>query len=385
VAALRILHLMSCRGWSSDAYGAGRLARELSDRGHRVTFVARAGTEATVLGRLRDLGVADLRTLPFGGRRAPAVVGRDVAAIRRWLDEHDVVHVHRGKEHWLAAIASRLGGRRVPLVRSRHIVAPVRRHALNRWLYRRATSHVVAVSEAIRRQYLASRLMSPERVTTLAGGVDAQRFHPGADGGSFRAAHGVDPGAVVIGVLGGLRRMKGQDVLLRATAALRRGRPRVHVLLVGGGRQAEALRALIDDLGLRPAVTMTGAVDDPERAVAAFDVAVYPSRWSEGMGRVVFEYMAAGRPIVASRVGLAAEVLDDGETARLVAPGDAEALARAIGAFVDDPARARAAGRACRDLVVRRHGGAVVAEHLEALYLREMAVAGAPAGAGRRA
>jgi glycosyltransferase involved in cell wall biosynthesis len=381
VTALRVLHLMSCRGWSSDAYGAGRLARELADRGHRVTFVARAGTEATVLGRLRDLGIAELRTLPFSGRRAPAGIGRDVAAVRRWLDEHDVVHVHRGKEHWLAAIAGRLGGHRVPLVRSRHIVAPVRPHALNRWLYRRATSHVITVSEAIRRQYLASRLVSPERVTALAGGVDARRFHPGADGRAFRAAHGVPAGAVAVGVLGGLRRMKGQDVLLRAVTALHRRWPGLHVVLVGGGRRAAALRALIEELGLRATTTMTGAVGDPERAVNALDVAVYPSLWSEGMGRVVFEYMAAGRPIVASRIGLAAEALEDGTTARLVPPGDPAALAGAIEAFLDDPAAANAAGRACRALVERRHGGAVLAERLEALYLRE--VAGAGIGAGR--
>jgi glycosyltransferase involved in cell wall biosynthesis len=366
---------MSCRGWSSDAYGAGRLARELADRGHRVTFVARAGTEARVLGRLRDLGVADLRTLPFSGRRAPAAIGRDVAAIRRWLDAHDVVHVHRGKEHWLAAIAGRLATRAVPLVRSRHIVAPVRPHALNRWLYRRATRHVVTVSEGIRGQYLASRLMPPDRVTALPGGVDARRFHPGVDGRAFRAAHGVEPGVPLVGVLGGLRRMKGHDVFLRAAALLRARRPDARFLLAGTGREGAALSALIGDLGLETAVTMAGAVADPERAAAAFDVAVSPSRWSEGMGRVVFEYMAAGRPIVASRVGLAAEVLADGETARLVAPGDAGALAEAIAAFLDDPARARAAGQAARLEVERRYAGAVVAETLEAVYRGEVAAA----------
>ena len=88
--------------------------------------------------------------------------------------------MHRGKEHWLAAAANRLSATPRPLVRTRHIVQPVRPHALNRWLYGDATTSRVTVSEAIRRQYVAAELVAPERVVALPGGVDAERFHPSA-------------------------------------------------------------------------------------------------------------------------------------------------------------------------------------------------------------
>ena len=82
------------------------------------------------------------------------------------------MHVHRGKEHWLAAVANRFAASPRPIVRTRHIVQAVRPHALNRWLYGRATSLVVTVTEAIRRQYVSAKLVPAERVVALPGGVD---------------------------------------------------------------------------------------------------------------------------------------------------------------------------------------------------------------------
>lgn len=107
MSGLRVLHLMSCRGWSSDAYWAGRIACELGQRGPRVTFVAREGTEARVLRRLRDLGLPEVQTLGFRGRRAPRAMIADVNAIRRLVREHDVVRGSPGaSESWVSTMRS---------------------------------------------------------------------------------------------------------------------------------------------------------------------------------------------------------------------------------------------------------------------------------------
>src|SRR5204862_530877 len=104
--------------------------------------------------------------------------GRPVVARRVGALPEDIVHVHRSKEHWLAAAANRLSRTSRPIVRTRHIAQAVRPHAANRWLYRRATAWVVTVTEAIRGQYIASGLLQPERVTTLPGGADVEAFRP---------------------------------------------------------------------------------------------------------------------------------------------------------------------------------------------------------------
>lgn len=364
---------MSCRGWSSDAYWAGLVARELSARGHAVSFVARAGTEAKVLDRLRALGVGRLETTAFAGRRAPGAAWGDLRRIGGWLAEHDVVHVHRGREHWLAAVARLAGRRTIPLVRTRHIVHPVGTHAANRWLYRQATARVIAVSERIRQQYLDSGLLGGGRVITLAGGVDAAVFHPGVDGSAFRRRHGIGAGERVVGVLAGLRAMKGHGVFLEAARRLRGDD--VRFVVVGGGRHDAEVRATIERLGLGRRVVLAGFEAAPEQAVAAFDVAVSPSLSSEGMGRVVFEYMAAGRGLVATTVGLAAEVLRDGETALLVPPGDADALSAAIARLLEARELAARIGAACRRLVETRYAAAVVAGSVERVYRESLAAA----------
>src|SRR5262249_41355853 len=153
--AVKILQLLSCRGWSSDAYWAARATQELTRRGHTVTLGCRAGTEARVIERARAMGVERIATFAFAGGLDPVRGAADVSRLCRWPGEPALVHVHRGKEPWLAAAANRFASRRAPLVRTRHIAQAVRPHAANRWLYRHATTLTIAVTEAIRRQYIA--------------------------------------------------------------------------------------------------------------------------------------------------------------------------------------------------------------------------------------
>src|SRR5947209_11687373 len=97
---VRILQLMSCRGWSSDAYWAARMTRELERRGHVVTLGCRAGTETRVIDRARREGVQRVTTLVLASGARPVVDGRDLRRLRALMADVDVVHVHRGKEDW---------------------------------------------------------------------------------------------------------------------------------------------------------------------------------------------------------------------------------------------------------------------------------------------
>ncbi len=100
---MRVLHLMSCRGWSSDAYWAARIARELARRGHEVTLGCRRRTGERVIARARAEGIDRITTFAFSGGLRPGADLGDIRRLRAAFAEADVVHVHRGKEHWLAA------------------------------------------------------------------------------------------------------------------------------------------------------------------------------------------------------------------------------------------------------------------------------------------
>ncbi|HEX3177314.1 MAG TPA: glycosyltransferase family 4 protein [Methylomirabilota bacterium] len=369
---MRILHLVSCRGWSSDAYWAARVCRELERRGHQVTLGCRRGTEAAVIDRARAEGVERIETFEFASGMRLAADGADVRRLARALRDADLVHVHRGKEHWLAAVASRLGGRPRPIVRTRHIAQAVRPHAANRWLYRRATALVVTVSDAIRRQYLAAGLLPAERVVALPGGADAESYRPRAADPAVRAALGGDD-APLVGLVSGFRVMKGHQVVIDAAARLLAAGQRAHFAFIGRGSRESLVREAVRRAGLDAHVTMAGWATDLPAVMAALDIGLYAPLESDGMSRVLFEYLAAGRPLVAARTGVVPEVLTDGKHALLVPAGDAEALAGALTRLLaDEELRARL-GKAGRRRLVEHYSGARIAESLEAHYERLVA------------
>jgi len=367
-----ILQIVSCRGWSSDAYWAARATVELERAGHDVTLVCKRRSEARVIRRARDAGVSRIETLTLTSGIGPLADVLDLRRLVAWLPAAQVLHVHRGKEHWLAALANRMSSLRRPLVRTRHIVQPVRPHALNRWLYGRATDQVVTVTEAIRRQLVAGGLGVENRVVTMPGGVDVDRFRPDPEpprDHGIRATLGLPRDVPIIGLVSGFRVMKGHQTVVEAAARLAAGGRRFHLLLIGQGPFVPKVRAQVEASGLGDRISTLGFVDDLPATMAVLDVALYSALESDGMSRVLFEYLAAGVPVVASRVGVVPEILEDGRTALLVPPGEPEPLADAIARLLDDPGRRREIGAAGAALVRARYSGARLAEQLTALYL----------------
>jgi glycosyltransferase involved in cell wall biosynthesis len=372
---MRVLHLLSCRGWSSDAYWAARIARELARRGHEVTLGCRDGTEERVIARARAEGVDRITTFAFAGGLRPDADFGDVRRLRAAVAEADVIHVHRGKEHWLAAVANRLCRTPRPIIRTRHIVQAVRPHAGNRWLYQRATALVVTVTHAIRDQYLASGLLPASRVVALPGGADLKACPARPGTPDARRRLGGAPDNPLLGMVSGLRVMKGHGVVIEAAARLAAEGLRPRFAFVGRGSQETAIRNAIDRAGLGDQIMIAGFAEDLPAALAALDVALYVPVESEGMSRVVFEYMAAARPLIASRVGVVPEILNDGEHAVLVPGGDPDALAAAIARLLRNaPLRARL-GESARRLLADRFSGARVAEALESHYDRLLSFA----------
>src|SRR5437667_117401 len=305
---MKILQVVSGRGGSSDAYWATRMCSELDRTGHEATLVCRRGTEERVISRARAEGVKRIETLSLRSGLRPWADLDDIRSLRARLESADIVHVHRGKEHWLAALANRLRARPTPLVRTRHIVQPLQPHALNRWLYGHATDLMITVSEAIARQCRAAGLVSAHRVIALPGGADGERFQPASDSTALRRRLGIDEEAAVIGVLSGFRVMKGHGLVVEAATRLASERRPFHLVFAGQGPFEAAIRQAVEKAGLSERVSFLGFVQDTAGLLAALDIALYPPLESDGMSRALFEYLAAGRAVVASRVGVAGEV-----------------------------------------------------------------------------
>ncbi|MDN5763365.1 MAG: glycosyltransferase family 4 protein [Microlunatus sp.] len=217
-----------------------------------------------------------------------------------------------------------------------------------------AASTVICVSDPVA-DWARRYVRNPSVVHTLANGVDTSRIIPAPAGPPAAPSS-----EFTIGFVGTLKPWHGVETLLEATALLVADDPSYRVLLVGDGPLADVLRARADQLGIAEQVEMTGALD-PDRIPAQLHrcqvaVAPYPASADFYFSPLkLYEYLAAGVPVVASRVGDLPETLQDGRLGVLVSPGQPRELADAIAGLRADPARRSALARAGRAQAVRHH------------------------------
>jgi glycosyltransferase involved in cell wall biosynthesis len=238
---------------------------------------------------------------------------------------------------------------------------------------------IVVVSEVLR-EGLVARGVEPERILVRANGVDPDRYHPRVDGAAVRRRHGL-VGRIVVGFVGTFGMWHGAPVLARAARRVLEARPEARFLFVGDGRDRAESQAALAHAGDRAIFTgMVPQEEGPEH-LAAMDILVAPhvpnadgTRFF-GSPTKLFEYLAMGRAVVASRLEQIGDVLEDGRTAVLVPPGDEAALARSIVALIDDPARRAALGAAARAVALERHTWAAhvrgITERLQAMGLAD--------------
>jgi glycosyltransferase involved in cell wall biosynthesis len=206
---------------------------------------------------------------------------------------------------------------------------------------------------------LTAAVSSPAADMAIAAGADAERVAVIPNGVDIaeidRQVHASGGGGArqpVIGWVGAFCQWHGTEVLVRALALLSSD---ARVLMIGDGERREACQTIARDLGVADRLELTGALPHSEaiRRLAQCDVLVsphveIPNQRFFGSPTKLFEYMAIGRPIVASRLEQLGDVLQDGSTARLVRPGDERELALTIDQVLGAPDRGRALGRAAR-------------------------------------
>jgi glycosyltransferase involved in cell wall biosynthesis len=290
---------------------------------------------------------------PITRLRDPLDYGRTVRILRerfsRWrvqlvVSSHGYGHLYGGVAAWLA---------RIPALWWQHGVASAR-HLLDRAAVCVPARVVVTSShlaaDAHRRVFGATS--APLRV--IHPGVDVERFRsPDPQRlARLREELRLDRFRRVVSAIGRLEPGKGQDLFLRAARLISDRMPDVGFLLVGeemkGARSGYALslRALAAALGLDERVVFAGFRREIPEVLAASDLLVHAATQPESFGLVLCEAMAAGRPVIATHLGGACEIVVPEETGRLVPPGDPGALAEAVLALLEDAGRRRAMGEA---------------------------------------
>jgi glycosyltransferase involved in cell wall biosynthesis len=331
---------------SLDGGGAERyvvdLAIALRDRDWPVEVACSIG--GVRAGALAEAGIPV--SVLVGGLAKRRVSRRYGRALRRLIQDRRpaVVHAHLYASAAAAVLATR--GLSVPVVLTEHTEAPWRgrvARTVSRLVYQRV-AHVVAVSSAIRNTLVGAYGVPAGRVDMLLPATTTPAAAP-------RRPAGARAGAV--GVVGRLVPEKGVDVFLQAVSLVTSVIPSARFVVIGDGPLRAPLEDRAEALGLAGAVTFTGFRSDAPHLIAGLDVLVVPSR-SDGSPLVVCEAMAAGVPVVASRVGGLPDLVTHGDSGLLVRPEDPEDLARTLVSLLMDPAAARALGLRGRQLAQMR-------------------------------
>jgi sugar transferase (PEP-CTERM/EpsH1 system associated) len=228
---------------------------------------------------------------------------------------------------------------------------------------------VVTVSEHMRRTAVERIGLKAERVTTIANGIPVRDRGDSRRQEDIKGDAGPGERAFAIGSVGRLSPEKDQKMLLRGFALVISKHPNARLLMVGDGPLRQELEACSKALGLAAHVRFLGSRPDVAEILDGLDLFVMSSR-EEGLPVALLEAMAAGLPVVATRVGGIPDVVTSGKTGILVPAGEPERLAEAINTLIEDRELATAIGLEGQKIVAERFDSSHMVARYEELYAR---------------
>ena len=339
---MRVLHATKVQGIGGAEQHLLALLPALRERNVDARFLSLdAGEDAERFHSALDDRDVPWRRVRTGLDVSPLLASSVVRAAR--AERLDLLHTHMVHADVYGSIAAHV--LRTPFVSTRHnddryLLGPFR-HVDRAFMH--GVRRIVAISDSVREFHIKSGL-DAEKLVTIHYGLDEV---PTAPSEVTPETLGIRADAPLVLAIGRLIEQKGHATLLEAFARVHRTHPDARLAILGWGPLEAPTKELVRKLGLDDAAFVLGRVE-PRDWLARADVFAHTSQW-EGFGIVLLEAMLARLPVVATRVSAIPEIVVDGETGLLTPPGDAAAVADALGRLLDDVALRRTLGEAGLD------------------------------------
>lgn len=351
---MRILQISSATSIGGGEKHLADLANALAQRGHTVHAALRHNSPLVT--ELYALPQERIMTLPLRNSLDISSALKLARIIRE--REIEVVHAHLARDYPLAAFAVGRAAH-AQLVITRHVLFPLK--PLHRLVLRRV-AYAIAVSRAVGESL--SAILDPSKIVCVPNGIDLKKFEA--------IARLSVKDRLLVGTIGNLAPVKGHEDFIRAASLIAAKRDDVDFIIAGEDEApAKDMRAqlerLIRRLGLSERIHLVGRIDDATRLLVELDLFVSASR-SEGFGLAIIEAMASGVPVVATRSAGACEIIEDGETGRLVPIGDARSLAETILRLLGDREERERLRRQALGVVRQRFSLERMVEETEKVY-----------------
>jgi glycosyltransferase involved in cell wall biosynthesis len=365
----KVFYLLDSLDLGGTETQAVELALRLPESGYEVTLGC-LRARGPLLERLQGSQVAVREFHPEGGIDSPA--GFYQLLRLSWFlrrAKFDIVHTHDLWSNLLGVPAARLAGVRA-IVSSRRDLANFDWYQSKRrgWLRRiqNLGGAVLVNATPIRDALIAEDGFKPEKLRVIHNGVDIEKFHRSGDERD-QLFPGVGRGKVIVLVGNMHSDVKGHPWLIASAPAVVHDYPSARFVLAGDGEQRPRFEQQVAKLGLEQNFLFLGRRTDIPKILACCDIAVLPSR-AEGLPNAVLEYMAAGLPTIASRVGGNAELIEDGVTGLLVPSEDSAALSHALLAVLRDPELARRMAQSGQQFTIRNFSFERLVREVDELY-----------------
>jgi L-malate glycosyltransferase len=363
----RVFHLIDSFNVGGTETQAVELARRLPAARYDVT-VGCLKREGPIEGRLQGTGIAIREFRSRNGIDSPSGL-RQLLRMSWFLRSFDVVHTHDLWSNLVGVPAARLAG--VPaIVSSRRDLSHFewyqgKRRAWLKWIQNLGGA-VVTNAVPIRDVLLREDRFDASKVRVIHNGVDVAKFKS-ARNDRIRLFPDAGDGKLVVLVGNMHTDVKGHPWVIASAATVREQFPDTRYVLVGDGEQRASFERQARDLGVMHNFFFLGRRSDIPEILASCDIAVLPSR-AEGLPNAILEYMAAGLPVIASRVGGNAELVQDGVTGILIPAEDSAALSAALLKLLSEPSLARRLGQAGREFTVQNFSFERLVRDVDALY-----------------
>ena len=380
---MRVLRVITRLNVGGPALHVAYVSSGLAERGYDTTLVAGslARGEDSMAFVAERLGVRLVRVAELRRDLSPY---HDVVALLRLVrliraERPQILHTHTAKAGALGRVAALLARDARPpvVVHSFHghvlrgYFDPVRTfgfRVVERWLARRSTV-LVAVSPEVRDDLVSLGIAAPERFAVIRLGLAFDERVPSnpAQRTETRRRLDIPDDRFVVGWIGRMTAVKRAEDLLLAFRRLREAGVDACLCLVGDGPERATIERRARELGVMADTLFVGFQTDVAPFYAAFDAFVLPSS-REGTPASAIEALAAGLPVVATRVGGLPDVVSDGEDGFLVEVGAVDALAERLQRLAADPALRERMGAAGRRRVLQRYSAGRLVDDMDALY-----------------
>lgn len=370
---VNILQVINAKWWNAEAAYAYSLTKGLIKRGHKVCILGLPGKPVIKKAAADNIRFYETDGLNSGN---PLKILEAVKTLFRVIETEniEVINCHKSDGFPLVVLASRLSHQRPVLVRTRGDQRAVKKNLLNKILYGEFAGGIIASGEVVKKGLISRLGLNDERVEVIYASVDTERFKPTATYRDIRREFGIPAESPLVAILGRVSEVKGHRYFIEAASLVSEDFPTTRFLIIvkEDDPNLPNLKQQVRNAGLDEKVIFTGFRDDLTDVMASCDIGVVASIGSETNCRVALEWMAMGKPVVGTTVGVIPEVIKDGETGYLVPPKNPSAITDAVKKLIRDKNMASSFGSAGRKSAESLYNESLFVEKTLRVYSKEV-------------